>query len=213
MPSTKPTIVLVHGAFHRSVCFDKIKQRLEALSYPVTTVDSPTTNGSSLTTTYKDDVEAIHQVMLPLMDEGKEIVIVGHSLGGISACASTEGESIAERATAGKKGGIRSIVFICAFALPKIGLICPEYNTPADNSWAELNAVSRDPIFWLFRNETDSIRMDITYAMTGLKQSYTKTFQEKKENSGLRSFDIHARPPFSRRFTFQRLSSRFQACT
>jgi pimeloyl-ACP methyl ester carboxylesterase len=142
MELTKPTILLVHGAFHHSSCYYKVKQRLEALSYPVVAVDLRTTNGSSVSINYMDDVEEIHQVILPLMDEGKEIVVVGHSYGGIPSYVSTEGESIAERAAGGKKGGVRSIVFLSAFAHPERGMHNSEVNTPADISWVGLNGVS-----------------------------------------------------------------------
>lgn len=141
MASVKPTIILVHGAFHRSVGYDKVKERLEVLSYPVITINLRTTEPSSPSLNYKDDVEEIHQVLLPLMDEGREAVVVGHSYGGVPAYVCTEGQSIAERSVVGKKGGIRSVVFLCGFAIPEIGSYVNEVNTPSDVSWVEMSDV------------------------------------------------------------------------
>jgi len=67
-------------------------------------------------------MNAIHKVLLPLLDEGKEVFMVAHSYGGIPACASTEGYSIAERAKEGKPGGVKGIFFITAFAVPAKGM-------------------------------------------------------------------------------------------
>ena len=116
MTSPKPTIILVHGSWHRLGCFHLIKERLERLSYEVYAIDSPTTSEISPTLDYRDDVEEIHKLMLPLFDTGKEVTIVGHSYGGLPAFVSTEGQSIAERAQAGKRGGVRSLVLLCALA-------------------------------------------------------------------------------------------------
>ena len=142
MAATKPSIILVHGAYHDSGCYDLVKERLEGLSYEVFTINSPTTNATSTTINYKDDVEEIHKVMLPLFDAGKEVTIVGHSYGGITSCVSTEGQSIAERSKAGKKGGVRSIVFLCAFALIEKWTNVSEVNPQADISWVQFNEVS-----------------------------------------------------------------------
>ncbi|KAG0651477.1 Pyrethroid hydrolase [Hyphodiscus hymeniophilus] len=134
---TNPTVLLVHGAYHTSSCFDVIKPKLEALSYQVIALDLPTTNPSSPTVGIREDVEAIHKVMLPLLDAGKEVTVVGHSYGGFPGYLSIEGNSLTERAEAGKRGGVRSMVFICAFASPEVGMALTDVNigSPPDVSW------------------------------------------------------------------------------
>jgi len=79
--------------------------------------------------------------MLPLLDDGKEVVVVGHSYGGLPAYLCTEGQSIAERTAAGKKGGVRSVVFLCAFAIPEKGSYLNEVNSPSDVSYVQINEV------------------------------------------------------------------------
>lgn len=116
--STHPTIVLVHGAYHGPWCYSLVIPKLEALGYPVIAIDSPTTSSPSATTAPLDDVAEIHKHVLPLLDAGKEVVLAAHSYGGIPTYLSAIGQSVAERAKENKKGGVRSVVFLCAFALP-----------------------------------------------------------------------------------------------
>lgn len=54
----------------------------------------------------------------PLIDEGKEVVLIGHSSGGISMSAVAEGRDLASRTKAGKQGGIVRLIFLAAFVLP-----------------------------------------------------------------------------------------------
>ena len=139
--STKPTIILVPGAYHTSSSFDIIKTRLEALSYPVIALELATANAKSSSVGPKDDVAEIHRVMLPLCDAGKEVTIVAHSYGGFPAYLSTQGHSVAERAQGGKRGGVKSIVFLCAFAATEVGKTFTETNLPADVSWVSFRDV------------------------------------------------------------------------
>lgn len=120
--SPKPTIVLVPGAWHTPECFQYIVPKLEALSYPVVTINLATVGGMNPGATHVDDIASIHEIIIPLMNEGTEIMLVAHSFGGIPACASVEGQTVAERQARGLKGGITSIFFIAAFALKKRGM-------------------------------------------------------------------------------------------
>lgn len=63
----------------------------------------------------------VHSLVNPLFDAGREVVIIGHSYGGIPACASTQGYTMDERADKGKKGGFRSIIYLAGFAIPEKG--------------------------------------------------------------------------------------------
>ena len=150
MAAAKPTVILVHGAYHTSNCYDIIKSKLEALSYPVIAVDLVTMNAKSPSVSLKDDVAEIHRIMLPLLDAGKEVTVVGHSYGGIPAYLSTEGQSIAERTQDGKKGGVRSVVFLCAFAVSEVGKSCTDTNTPSDVTFIQFREVSSSPPFSFF---------------------------------------------------------------
>ncbi|KAK7753804.1 hypothetical protein SLS62_004169 [Diatrype stigma] len=117
--STKPIIVIVHGAFHPPIYYRKLIEPLRAQGYTVLAPPMPTTglDDSVNGTTYVDDVRRIHESLLPLFDkEGREAVVVGHSQGGIAAAAVTEGQTVAERKARGLQGGIRAMVYIAAGA-------------------------------------------------------------------------------------------------
>lgn len=60
------------------------------------------------------------------MNEGKEIILVAHSYGGIPGCASIEGQTVAERSARGEVGGISCVFFIASFALEKRGMSCTD---------------------------------------------------------------------------------------
>lgn len=72
--------------------------------------------------TWKADKQMLLNLVEPLFEQGKEIVIMGHSYGGIPACAATEGNGVQERAAAGKKGGFRRIIYLAGFAIPQRGM-------------------------------------------------------------------------------------------
>ncbi|KAH9893892.1 hypothetical protein F4778DRAFT_748853 [Xylariomycetidae sp. FL2044] len=78
------------------------------------------TNTAGLT--WKDDVKKIHEVAIPLIEKGKEIVIIGHPYGGIPGCAATENFSMADRSSKGLTGGFSHAIFLAGFAVPEAGL-------------------------------------------------------------------------------------------
>jgi len=137
--STKPTVVLVHGAFHSPDCYHLITPKLEALGYPVATVALASVGKTHPNATYLDDVTAIHKVMLPILDEGKEVVVVAHSWGGVPGAASIEGHNIAERSARGEKGGVKSILMIASAVILKKGVSLAE-TTGTDNvDWVNMD--------------------------------------------------------------------------
>lgn len=78
MQSTKPTILLIHGAYCTPDLFGDLPARLLAVSFPILTVQLPSADNDP-TATVSSDIEAIHKVMLPTVDAGGEVVLVAHS--------------------------------------------------------------------------------------------------------------------------------------
>ncbi|KAL6408307.1 hypothetical protein AUP68_08163 [Ilyonectria robusta] len=119
-PATKPTIVLVHGAWHSVDCFDLLRGELhkrgwptEAPAHPSPGADSGTAVGTA------ENAAAIRKVLQRLCDEGKEIVVVAHSYGGATSSCAVEGLASKKRAAAGKHGGVLLLVYLTAFVIPK----------------------------------------------------------------------------------------------
>ncbi|KAK2038204.1 alpha/beta-hydrolase [Colletotrichum somersetense] len=114
-------IVLIHGGFHRPSCFDLAKARLEQSGFsPVVAVSHPSV-GYNNKLTAEDDARNIQVELEPYFDQGKEFLAIAHSYGAVPVIIAAQGYSVAERASRGLKGGIRTIVFIAANVPPKAG--------------------------------------------------------------------------------------------
>ncbi|KAI1776881.1 alpha/beta-hydrolase [Hypoxylon cercidicola] len=123
MASSKPVIVLIHGAFFAPVHYRKLIEPLRAQGYVVIAPPMPSTglDDSAAGRTYVDDVKRILEYLTPYLDEGKEAVVVGHSQGGITASAVTEGQTVEDRKAKGLKGGVKAVVYLTALAIPTKG--------------------------------------------------------------------------------------------
>lgn len=124
-PNTeKPVIAIVQGAWHRRPHYESFTQVLTSKGYTVLQPDNVTAGlvKAIKGKTHLDDVEVIRQTLQPSLDEGKKIVLVCHSYGGIPGSAATEGYQIHEREAKGLKGGIVHVIFVTSFALPVKGL-------------------------------------------------------------------------------------------
>jgi pimeloyl-ACP methyl ester carboxylesterase len=94
-PATKPTIVLVHGAFAESLSWEDVIARLQAKGYPVVAVANPLrglNRDSAYVATLVDTLPG-------------PVVMVGHSYGG----------AVISNAATGKSN-VKSLVFVAAFA-------------------------------------------------------------------------------------------------
>ncbi|OTB19955.1 hypothetical protein K445DRAFT_313748 [Daldinia sp. EC12] len=123
MASQKPVIVLIHGAFFAPIHYRNLIEPLRSQGYIVLSPPMATTgiDDSVAGKTYVDDVKRILDSLLPYLDEGREAVVVGHSQGGIAASALTEGQTVEDRKVKGLKGGIKSVIYLTALAIPKKG--------------------------------------------------------------------------------------------
>lgn len=108
----KPTVVLLSGAWHSPAHYAEILDLFEEAGHPTLcpkfpSFDPSNPNDQSLAV----DVNFIRkQTLLPLMDEGKDILLVMHSYGGCVGGAAASGLSKSENS----KGGIVGLIFIAA---------------------------------------------------------------------------------------------------
>ncbi len=107
MSSERATVVLVHGAFHGSWCWERIVPLLEEHGLEVRTVDLPTTGPvPGELPGLDDDVAAVTAALEAA--EGP-ILLVGHSYGGIPITCAAAG-----------RGDVSRLVYLCA-AMPDSG--------------------------------------------------------------------------------------------
>jgi pimeloyl-ACP methyl ester carboxylesterase len=121
MADSKPTILIVHGAWHHPAYFSSMISLLEQQGYNVICPHLPTCNSDETPTkTLEDDVALIRTTALKLANEGQEIVALLHSYGGVVGTDALYGLSVTERAKQGLKGGLKRLVYMCAF-IPQNG--------------------------------------------------------------------------------------------
>ncbi|EXJ60461.1 hypothetical protein A1O7_04614 [Cladophialophora yegresii CBS 114405] len=136
--SSKPVIVFVPGAWHDPNGFHLVTAELQAAGYETRGVDLASVGAQTPLKDFWPDVEAIRQVLKPLADGGKDVVVVVHSYGGVIGCEAVQGFVKSEREKEGKKGGVSHIYFCCAFALPEgVSLMDALNNQPLP--WFRLN--------------------------------------------------------------------------
>lgn len=115
MSSTKPVFVLVPGAWHKSDCFKWLVPEVESAGYHTISLDKVSTGDDApVETTCSDDVQAIRKHIGALVDEGRDVVVVGHSYGGVVASCAAHGLSKAARLQQGNKGGVIGLILIAA---------------------------------------------------------------------------------------------------
>lgn len=107
-----PTIVFIPGAWHTPEYYGQVIAILQTQGYPITTVSLPSVGGLS---TMLDDAAAIQCEVSRLADEGKKVILVMHSYGGIPGTESAKGLAWRTRRAEERSGGIVHLVYLCAY--------------------------------------------------------------------------------------------------
>ncbi|GAM83645.1 hypothetical protein ANO11243_016330 [Dothideomycetidae sp. 11243] len=109
--STKPSIVLIGGGRHRPATYAALTSALEAAGLEIHCPELPSTNGARPPTAdLSTDTAHVRNYVSQLLDGGKDVVAVMHSYGGQVGTNALAGLD-------GRKGSIKRLVYMCAFAL------------------------------------------------------------------------------------------------
>lgn len=119
MEPQKPTVVIVPGAFSFASTFSRLLEKLTALQYPAEVLELPSAGGSPPLKGLEDDSAALRSIISRNVEQGKEVVLLAHSYGGIVASNSVEEFTMARRREQGKKGGVILLIYMAAFVIPK----------------------------------------------------------------------------------------------
>lgn len=110
------TVVIAPGAWPLVEFFHPLIQAFKERSYEaICEIPSSYPDDDSKPPTNPDTKYLREDVLLPLLGEGKDIVLLMHSYGGLYGAAAVEGLSKKERSAMGKSGGIVSLIFVAAF--------------------------------------------------------------------------------------------------
>ncbi|KAF1945015.1 alpha/beta-hydrolase [Clathrospora elynae] len=122
----QPTLVLVPGSFATTDMYEPLVAPLRAKGHTIHVLEPPCYPASYKTSSGKpppsmyDDAKFINTFVVELIEEGKEVVVLAHSYGGIPASESLKGVTKKEREQLGKKGGVVRIAYLAAI-VPRIG--------------------------------------------------------------------------------------------
>ncbi|KAF2845689.1 alpha/beta-hydrolase [Plenodomus tracheiphilus IPT5] len=116
---SKPIIVFAPGAWHTPDCFDIAREQLHQRGWETETVAYPSVGAEPPNKGLADDAAALRSTLERLSDDGKEIVLVVHSYGGLVGQNALEGLGYKQRQAVGKKGGVIIFVYLAAFVVPK----------------------------------------------------------------------------------------------
>lgn len=118
--ASKPTILFVPGAWHKSSCYTPVIQKLNAQGYEIATAELASVGPVPGLATWAEDISNIQAVLTSLVSAGKRIIIVAHSYGSLPAGEAIKGFLSRELQAQGKPGGVVHFVYISAFVLPPL---------------------------------------------------------------------------------------------
>jgi pimeloyl-ACP methyl ester carboxylesterase len=121
------TFALIHGAWHGAWCWDPLIPELERRGHRAVAVDLPCDDPAATT---MDNAQLVADALIDA-DAGDDVVVVGHSLGGLLA------------PVVPLLHPARRVVFLCAL-IPRPGHSLGEVmSSESDTTTAEFNAVPR----------------------------------------------------------------------
>lgn len=115
---TKPTIVLVHGAWHVPAHYIELIKLLGKAGFEVFCPLLPTCNDAKrLDSNLSSDAEFVRDRVISLVEQSREVMMLLHSYGGAVGTEAVKGLSARERASEGRSGGVVRLIYMCAFML------------------------------------------------------------------------------------------------
>src|SRR5262245_16102923 len=100
----KPHIFIIPGAFHPGSVFNLFIKSLEAAGFSAETTTNRSLGNAGITV--QDDVTHVQSLITPHIEEGKDVVVVAHSYGGIVGAGVIAGLDKRGREARGLKGGV-----------------------------------------------------------------------------------------------------------
>lgn len=117
---TKPTVVIVPGAWQLAVGYSGFAKQIEALGFPTEVISFPSVGGTeSPLPGLPEDVAVARKTLSRFADEGRDILMLCHSYGGVVGSCAVEGLDFASRKKEGKTGGVILIAYMSAFMIPR----------------------------------------------------------------------------------------------
>lgn len=118
------SILLIPGAFGQPVFYASILNAVTAKGYEIKGIPLTTVNlysgdpGPGVPGTVYTDAALIASEAEKLADEGKDVIIITHSYGGVPGTESVKGLAKEDRKKQGKKGGVVRLAYVTSIVVP-----------------------------------------------------------------------------------------------
>ncbi|KAL8766035.1 MAG: hypothetical protein Q9209_007064 [Squamulea sp. 1 TL-2023] len=166
MPAMKPTIVLIHGAWHTPRTYSKFTSSLRSAGYEVHVPHLPSMNGARPPNTdLATDTALVRGYVESLLEAGRTVVAIMHSYGGQVGTNALHGLGVKSLAhgQGSSSAGIAHLIYMAAFALPEGGSMVSkvtefghDHLLPVAFDFADDDScISRDPKTLLIGQEVD----------------------------------------------------------
>jgi hypothetical protein len=116
---SKPTIVMVPGAWHRPEIYSGVADHLTKHGYPTVCLPLPSVGAEPPHEDFSGDVKGIRDCVTQLVSKDENIVLVVHSGASLPGSDALKGLGKREREGNGLKGGVIRYVVISGFAMPE----------------------------------------------------------------------------------------------
>ncbi|EEU39494.1 uncharacterized protein NECHADRAFT_81727 [Fusarium vanettenii 77-13-4] len=117
--ASKPTILIVSGAFHTPKHFQPLMNLLEYSGYAVHNPRLPSNAVLPPEESHYRDIDVVRGIAEQLAHQGKRIIVLIHSYGGLVGTNGLAGLGLQERARKGLDGGIEWLAYMTAIVPAK----------------------------------------------------------------------------------------------
>lgn len=159
MGTALPTIVLVHGAWHKPLHYQEYVDSLCKRGFTVHCPYLPSSNGTSPpNASFADDVACVRSVIKSLVEEGQRILLIMHSYGGAVGTDAVDDLTITERKNSNLPGGVIHLLYLCAYLLrPNDSIQGIMESVNVAHLWPQLmddaadeTTFPKDPALWFY---------------------------------------------------------------
>lgn len=116
MSIAKPTIILVHGAWHGPHLYQSLTSALESAGYTVKAPALPSVGGEH--ENFDADVALVREDIESSVEAGHDVVLLMHSYGGVIGSEAAKGFSRLDKPSGDRdRGSVVRLIYLAAFAL------------------------------------------------------------------------------------------------
>ncbi|KKK14460.1 hypothetical protein P175DRAFT_0551483 [Aspergillus ochraceoroseus IBT 24754] len=178
--ASKPTIILVPGAWHSPDCYDRVIEYLHEAGYKTEKVHLPSVGPPEHYTDFSADVAHVRKYIEKAVNAGQKVVVVVHSYGGLPGNEAIKDLDLKTRQSRGLEGGVSHLFLCCSFVVSEgsslLGAIGDTDPSWLDVSEDKLETSSKNPVETFYNDMTED---DINHAVAALKPHSYQTFKSR----------------------------------